>query len=201
MKNLGYAVIVFFLGPVLPALAALTLNPASQVYLSGDSTLHPYSSTSTLTQVTAELSSGSADLKNITLRAPFQKFEVIIPVKGLKSGESGLDKNMYKALKAEKAPDIHFTLGHYEVIPSTVASGFPFKASGQLSIAGVQKDVTLTGMAQPDSDALRVDGQYDLLMTDYGIKPPKLLMGAIKVANPVIVHYHLLFKFTQGEKK
>jgi hypothetical protein len=29
------------------------------------------------------------------------------------------------------------------------------------------------------------------LMTDYGIKPPTLMMGTIKVRNPVSVHFDL----------
>jgi polyisoprenoid-binding protein YceI len=199
IKNI--LIVALFLGTVVPAHALLVLGPESRVYLTGDSTLHPYASTSTLTRVTAELSSVDSDLNDIARRAPFQKFEVVIPVKGLKSGESGLDKNMVKALKADQAPEIDFTLTRYEVLPSTAGRGLPFKATGRLAIAGVEKDVTLTGTMRPDSDTLHVDGEYGLLMTDYGIKPPKLLMGAIKVADPVIVHYHLLFKLTQGEKK
>ncbi len=190
------------------AVDSLTLNPGSHIYLSGTSTLHPYASTSTLTQIVAVLTSvhgaevaapASAVLTDIARRAPFQKFEVTIPIKGLKSGESGLDKNLYKAMKASDVPEIRFTLTHYEAIPSASEAIFPFKVTGELSIAGVQKEINLTGTAQPSPDALTMDGQYELLMSDYGIKPPKLLLGAIKVADPVVIHFHLIFVIQKGE--
>jgi len=179
----------------------LALSPESHIYLSGTSTLHPYASTSTLTQIVAVLTSGTttpAVFTDMARRAPFQKFEVDIPVKGLKSGESGLDKNLYKALKMGDVPDILFTLAHYESSPAAAEGSFPFKASGQLSIAGVQKDVVITGTARPSPDELVIDGQYDLKMSDYGIKPPTLLLGAIKVADPVVIHFHLTFVIQKG---
>ena len=74
----------------------------------------------------------------------------------------------------------------------------PYKATGQLTIAGVQKDVALTGTAQPQADTLVMNGQYDLRMSDYGIKPPTLLLGAIKVADPVVIHFHLKFVIQKG---
>jgi len=211
MKKI-YLIAAILILSTIPAQAAvsLTLSPESHVYLTGTSTLHPYASTSTLTQIIAVLAPGNvaeatapapAVLVDIARRAPFQKFEVTIPVKGLKSGESVLDKNMYKALKAGDAPEIRFVLGHYEAQPVTSDNSLPYKASGQLSIAGVQKDVVLTGTARPGPDALVMDGQYELRMSDYEIKPPKLLLGAIKVADPVTIHFHLLFQLTKGASK
>jgi len=192
-------------GRVLYAASSLTLLPASSLWLTGTSTLHPYASTSTLTHVVADLTSGNgveatapagAVLSDIASRAPFQKFELMVPVKGLKSGESGLDKNMYKALKATDAPEIRFVLNHYDATASGAEGPLSFKAAGQLSIAGVQKDVVLTGSAQAKAEGLTMEGQYELRMSDYGIKPPTLLLGAINVADPVVIHFRLLFQLS-----
>jgi len=205
-KKLRIAAVIFILCPtaflyaVDAAPANLMLSPESRIYLTGNSTLHPYASTSTLTQIVAVLALGNnAVFMDIARRAPFQKFEVTIPVKGLKSGESGLDKNMYKALKSGDAPEIRFVLSHYEALPSASDSILSYKAAGQLFIAGMQKDVVLTGTAMPSPDALAVEGQYELRMSDYGIKPPTLLLGAIKVADPVVIHFHLKFVIQKGE--
>ncbi len=178
----------------------LGLRPDSRLYLTGDSTLHPYGSTSTLTQVTAVLSSVSTStaLMDVARQAPFQKFEVTVPVQGLKSGDSGLDKNLYKAMKVTQYPEIYFVLDHYEKQPEIPDSPLSFKASGRLTIAGVHKDIVLTGKAQPHNGVLLVEGQYDLRMSDYGIKPPTLLLGAIRVADPVVIHFHLLFELIKG---
>jgi polyisoprenoid-binding protein YceI len=195
------------LGPAAHAANSFILQPESRLWLAGTSTLHPYSSTSTLTQISVDLAPDTASqatlpvdtvLSDIAHRAPFQRFEVVIPVKGLKSGESGLDKNMYKALKADRAPEIRFTLTRYE--SSLAADGsLPFRATGPLSIGGVQKDITLEGTAKPGPTELLVEGQYRLLMSDYGIKPPTLMLGAIKVHDPVIIHFHLVFQISNSE--
>jgi len=175
----------------------------THLWLSGNSTFHPYESTSTLTEITAGLAP-DADrpstapvqrvLEDIARRAPFQRFDVVIPVRGLKSGESLLDKNLYKALKAKDFPEIRFSLQSYRTSPAGEGDAIPFEAVGLLFISGVQKPVTLNGTARVQNDQLRVDGDYDLLMTDYGVKPPTLFLGAIKVADPVEIHFRLVFE-------
>jgi len=196
-----------FLFAADPTPTLLALSSGSHVYLTGNSTLHPYASTSTLTQIVAVLAYRNvaeatapvvAVLTDIIHRAPFQKFEVTIPVKGLKSGESGLDKNLYKAMKSDQTPEIHFTLTHYEASPAAADGSVPFQAAGQLSIAGVVKDITLQGTARLATPGLVMDGEYGLKMSDFGIKPPKLLLGTIKVADPVLIHFHLPFELKRG---
>ena len=41
---------------------------------------------------------------------------------------------------------------------------------------------------------LQVSGVYELRMSDYGLKPPKLMMGAFKVDDPIKVNFDLLLQ-------
>jgi hypothetical protein len=41
---------------------------------------------------------------------------------------------------------------------------------------------------------LHVNGVYELRMTDYGLKPPTLMFGRIKVGETVMVGFDLLLK-------
>jgi len=183
------------------AAPSLTASNASHVWLVGESTLHPYHSTATVTefmlQWTPEVAQSTAPVGELLAlaaqRAPFQTFDLVIPVKDLKSGEARLDKNMQEALKIKTAPAIEYKMTGYHAQPAT-DKGIAFEAPGTLSIAGVIKEVTLTGIARATADSLVVDGQYTLKMTDYGIKPPTLLMGTIRVADPVTIHFHLQFQ-------
>jgi len=177
----------------------LISSTESKLWLSGTSTLHPYGSTSTLTQISAEVSADAVDATDVARRGPLTHFDLIIPVKGLKSGESGLDKNLYKALKEEQSPEIHFHLIQYKAMTVLEDGALSFQATGALSIAGAQKDIVLTGTAKPAADYLLLDGEYKLLMSDYGVKPPTLMFGAIKVGDPVVVHFHLKFVIKKGE--
>jgi hypothetical protein len=171
-----------------PALQ-LRLEAASRVWLEGTSTLHPFSSTSTA--VAVKLDPGAAaSPQEIAQHGP-ELFTVTIPVKTLKSGESGLDKNLYKAMQARAYPEIRFLLRHYAA--AVGADDVPFKAEGQLTIHGVEKPVTLEGTGRTDSQTLVADGTYSLLMSDYGVKPPRLMLGMLKVGDRVVIRFHLQF--------
>src|ERR1700747_2546253 len=87
--------ILVLAGSAAYAAPSLALGPGSRIWLTGTSTLHPYSSNSTLTKISADLAPDAvaqatgpveAVLADLAHRAPFQHFEVIIPVSGLKSG-------------------------------------------------------------------------------------------------------------------
>jgi polyisoprenoid-binding protein YceI len=180
--------------------AALTLEPNSTLWLVGDSTLHPFTSRTSQIQTAAQVDLGAStaqDVLNAVLqRQGLKTFDVSIPVKSLKSNESGLDKNMYKALKADACPSIDFHMTQYKVKTSS-AEEQPVRASGTLRVACQEKAVTLDTNVIPETGVLHVNGQYTLMMTDYGVKPPSMMMGAIKVKNPVVIHFDLLYGISQ----
>jgi polyisoprenoid-binding protein YceI len=165
----------------------------------GDSTLHPFTSRTTQLkasgtldpQVTAELSAPPI-FDAVLARSALKTFDVVIPVVSLKSKESGLDKNMDKALKAESCPDISFHLSNYSVSKDTTsAAAFHASVNGTLTIACQERPVTLETRLTSGPETLHVQGDYTLLMTDYGIKPPTMMMGTIKTKNPVVIHFDL----------
>ena len=171
--------------------ASLSVNPESSLWLVGDSTLHPFTSKTSELTITSELAPGSGDaLAAILDKQSLTKFEFSLPVTSLKSKEKGLDKNMYKALNAEKCPTIDFHMTKYEVRTSSWEER-PAQASGTLRINCQEKPVTLDVSLKSESGALRVKGQYTLKMTEYGVKPPSLMLGTIKVKDPVVIHYDL----------
>jgi len=167
--------------------AALSLKPQSKLWIEGDSTLHRWSSTSTTLGFQAESPQGALD--KIVENGLVAGMKVTIPVASLQSGEKGLDKNMRKALKAEANPDIVFTMSGYKV--ALDPNGSRFVASGTLAIAGEKKEVSIEAPFRLENGQVVIDGQYPLLMTDYGVKPPTLMLGAIKVDNRVAVKFHL----------
>jgi polyisoprenoid-binding protein YceI len=116
-------------------------------------------------------------------------FEIAIPVTTLSSPREGLDKNMYKALKAEQFSDITFSLSRIE----RGAAPGAFRGIGKLSIAGVEKEVTLDLAIQKSASTLTVKGGLALLMTDYGIKPPKAMLGMLTTDPKVTIAFETVF--------
>jgi polyisoprenoid-binding protein YceI len=199
-------IVALTLTSALSMVTAVNAAPISlktgRLWLSGDSTLHPYFSTATLMTMTGTANASSA-LADIIRKDEPIKLTVTIPVNGLKSGESGLDKNMYAALKAKDSPLITFKLTGYKVlIDSTSQRSESVKAEGLLSIAGVEKPISIDATATGSNGGLHVWGQKELLMTNFGVTPPTLLFGTIKVRNPVVIHFDfVLIGKTDAETK
>ncbi len=159
-------------------------NTESLLWLVGDSSLHAYSSTAQNLKVDFE--SGAPVLMQLK-SGQLKTLKVTVPVNDMRSGRGGLDKNMQKALKAGEHPNIVFQMETYEVLPST--GPLLVKAAGVLEVAGVKKPVVLEARLTLDGSGARLEGTKELLMTDFGIKPPKVLM--IKTTNEVKVCFDL----------
>jgi polyisoprenoid-binding protein YceI len=168
-------------------LLILTLPAAAQaapdrVWLNGDSTLHAFSSTATIVNIQAVFAKGLPGT-----------LEVEIPLSGLKSHSAGLDKNMRKALKEEKTPVLRFELTRYDA-GAERPGPFAIKAEGKLTIAGVTRETVLEAAGQVEKDGLHVIGTKELLMTDFGIAPPTMMMGTIKTADRIVVGFDVTLK-------
>ena len=116
-------------------------------------------------------------------------FEVAIPATSLTSPRECVDKNMHKALKAEQFADIRFRLKGVE--PAAAGS---YAEAGWLTVAGVEKPVTLNLQVRRTAAALAVTGTTDLLMTDYGVTPPKAMMGMLKTNPKVQIKIELVLE-------
>lgn len=179
--------------PGAPA-PALTLARGSRLWLEGDSTLHAYSSRATRLDVQADLAAplpanGEQARAAVTAGA-LKGLRVSVPVAGLKSGESGLDKNLDKALRQDAAPYIRFILLDYRTAEAKDGA-LVVTARGRLAVAGVERETTVEGTCRFDAGGIEVSGTKDVLMSDYGVKPPVLMFGAIKTADKVVVHFEL----------
>jgi polyisoprenoid-binding protein YceI len=108
-------------------------------------------------------------------------FEIALRADSLRSTKNDLDKNMHKALKAEQHPEIAFRL--------TTLGADAKKAVGVLRVAGVEREVTLDVTVTRRDATLVVSGQTAFLMTDFGITPPKAMLGMLKTDPKVTITF------------
>ena len=159
------------------------LSSSSVLWLEGDSTLHPYSSTATVLEATLTLP--DEPMAALARRAP-ARLELRVPVKELRSAHAGLDKNLRAALRAEEHPFIGFSLSTY------TASGGRVSAQGTLTVAGSTRAATIEAAYAVDgAGGLMLRGEKALLMTEFGVHPPTLMLGAVKTADRVVVKFRL----------
>jgi polyisoprenoid-binding protein YceI len=115
-----------------------------------------------------------------------------VPVRSIKCGSGKMDDNLYKALKADDAPQISYILGSFDVQPGADDS-YTLKTVGSLTIAGTQKTVNMDVTTKRLADgSLRAEGELPLLMTDFGVKPPTALLGTLRTSNEVKVKFELV---------
>lgn len=171
-----------------PLFDPLKLRPESKLWFDGKSTVRDWSCKATQIDAAIDAEAGAVAnvlggkkaVKTVTLTFPTAKLDC----------ENGtMNGHMMKALNATTQRNITFTLTGYEL-----AAGAPVKGtlSGALTINGVTKPISMPAeYAAVPGGALRVTGKYALLMTDWNVQPPKLMMGALKVDPTITVNFDL----------
>ena len=184
----AFALIAGLLPYVVAAAAAPLAIDTARVTIHGTSNVHEYSASTTHVRVTrAQLGgavAGPEFWENALKPGRVEAFEIAIAAATLTSPKDGLDRNMHKALQVDKNPDITFRLLRIEAGQAGALKGI-----GMLMIAGVEREVALNLKTERKDATLTVTGKVDLLMTDYGIKPPKAMLGMLKTDPKVTVTF------------
>jgi len=175
------------------------LGAGSTLWIEGTSTLHDWSARTDSSVLVFKVAGGTAkpaDAPGIEAQVRAQAVHgvgVDVPVHSLRSKDEKLDKNMWKAMRTDEFPNIHFELSSYA--PGPPRSGndtLAIQAKGTLTICGKSRPIDLDAAAYKGGGGLWLVGSEELLMSEYGIKPPKMMMGTIKVGDKIQVHYRLL---------
>lgn len=117
-----------------------------------------------------------------------------VPVVDLKSGKSSMDSRAYSALKSKQYSHIVFVLTSATIIPEQ-KDKFRIKTTGNLSIAGVTKKITLdVGCKLDIGGTITCNGSEKLKMTDYQIKPPVYMLGALKTGDELTIGFAVTVK-------
>ena len=193
-KQIWVLIAIFtFAFSILRAQSVYKLNDSKEIAmkLSGTSTLHKWdmNAGSFTGQALFGFKPGSAteltSLKSLTF---------VLAVINLSSGEKGLDKNAYKALKASDYKDIDYKLLSATITPEK-DNKYLIKAHGNLTIAGVTKEVTMDVECIVNKDAtITCIGSEKLNMTDYAVKPPTFMLGAMKTGDAITLNFTLVYK-------
>jgi polyisoprenoid-binding protein YceI len=158
----------------------------SKMWIDGTSTVKSFTCRATV--LTAALTTNPLR-PNLAIQDLVNAGELSIPVAKLDCGNGTMNDHMRKALKATTHEFITFRLVSYEAL-----EGANMKIVGKLTIAGKENDIEIPATALDDGTGkLRLQGQKEIRMTEYGVKPPSLMLGAMKVRDPVVVHFNVLF--------
>lgn len=169
--------------PALLAAASLPLSfqPGSRVWVSGTSTVRGWRCEST--QVTGTAQADGTELSQVAQ----SRGEIIIPLSSLDCRNGTMNGHMRTALKASEHPTLRFRATSVAV----TAEG-AVRMTGPLTIAGQTREVTIIGTAARQNGTLRVTGTKAITMTDFGVTPPRLMAGTMRVHAPVTVGFDVV---------
>lgn len=120
-------------------------------------------------------------------------FKIIIPANSFESESYTMNNHAKEALKTKKNPNIVFIL---KKIEQMVVQGDKtrMRISGDLTVAGITKPITLNANVSPSDNGLLFQGKHALKMSDFEIEPPTFILGGIKTQDDVMVSFRVYVK-------
>jgi polyisoprenoid-binding protein YceI len=168
----------------------LIIQPESRVWVAGKSTVRDFTCTATAVEGSIQTSPNATVLSLEGLET-VTAVELRIPVAQLACGNGTMDGHMKKALKASAHEAIVFRMEGYSTT-AVDADTTTLELRGVLAIAGAEQPVVLTAAATYESDGtLRIQGSQAVTMSEWGVKPPSLMLGTMKVRDNVVVHFDI----------
>lgn len=161
-------------------------NNTSFLEVHGTSSLHDW-------HVDAEEQSGKIVITN-TENLEIKSLSFSVKAESLKSGKSSMDNNTYKALNTDDYKTIDFKLNSVKQVEKVKENSFKVSVLGNMTISGVTKTITLELTIKLDGTKVLIEGEKSILMTDYGIDPPKALLGTIKTGNKINIIFKSVFE-------
>ena len=189
---LALAILVPASGAWTVANEQLMLQPQSRLWIDGTSTIRSFTCKAVEVNAVVEAKDANAIPTLLTGEKGVKAVQVTVPAERIDCGNGTMNEHMRKALKVAESPTITFELTDYDVTKS--AEGISGTIRGTLDLGGVKKPIALQATGAPEAGMLHINGVYELRMTDYGLKPPSLMFGRIKVAETVKVGFDLLLK-------
>jgi hypothetical protein len=126
------------------------------------------------------------DVRGVTVR---------VPVSALRCQSGPMERSMRRALKADRDSAALHISGRFE-IADELPPAKPDERDlvGALRVAGTERNVFLRARIHQDADgSMRVVSAVPLTLTSFGITPPRVLFGAVRARDAVMVEVELRY--------
>ena len=86
-----------------------------------------------------------------------------------------MKQHLMDAMKPDKFPEIVYKLEKYDM------AGAQAQATGSITIGGVTAPITFPVLLKAAPEGVQIEGDKRLDMTKFGIEPPVVMLGMLKV--------------------
>ena len=184
------ALAMFAIAAAQTAPVALKVSADSRLWFEGTSTVRNWNCQAGQFDAAIDADEG-APAAVLNGRKAVRTVRLTVPVAQLDCNDNNtMNRHMWKALESGRHATIQFALASYELVQSPARGTL----TGTLTLRGVALPVTIPVEFTDAKGALKVTGSYALKMTNWGVEPPKLMFGAMKVGETVTVRFELLLQ-------
>jgi polyisoprenoid-binding protein YceI len=186
---------------LLPAVARgqeselkLSAQAASKLWVEGKSSVRDWKCDATKIEATVTGTAVAATASAKDVGAAAKRAVLTIPVAQLDCRNGTMNSHMRKALKADANKTIQYRIATWELTPRSDDSA-SVKTSGTLALAGAEKPISVELTAKrAAAGTWHLTGSKTFQMTEWGIKPPSLMLGTMKVRDPVTIRFELVLE-------
>lgn len=180
---------LLFAGLLMAGSTTYQFDNASTITIDGTSNVRGWSCEASQMAGTLEGQASEQSLSAVT------GVRLTIPVQGIECGNGQMNSKVRESLNASQNATIRFTLRNAEVGAPDAQGNVRVNASGQLSIAGVERSVRVVANGTPAGNGrFRLTGEVPVKMSDYGISPPTAMLGALRTADDVMVAFDVIVR-------
>ena len=173
--------------------APLDLQTESKLWVAGSSTVRSFQCQASAFEAKVESAGADAVTSILAGDKAVSNVEVTVPAEKLDCRNGTMNEHMRKALKAKEFPTIVFRAASYDLARSSDSVGVAL--DGSLTLGGAQKPISVKATAKRGADGtLVVTGTREIRMTEFGLKPPTLMLGTMKVDEKVTVGFEVVLK-------
>lgn len=178
----------------------VSIDPASELTLYGSSNVNKFKCdcTDQFPRSTVKFNKGKSGTS-----ATFSNAILDLGVAALDCGNKMMNKDLQRTLKGDEYPRIRIELVQVKQLddeklkePGTWATQV---VEAGLTIAGVRKTIDLSVRTQQtEPGRFRFVSDKNILMTDFGLTPPRALMGTIRVNDLIRIHMDMIVEVEKG---
>jgi polyisoprenoid-binding protein YceI len=187
------------LAALVPLMAASTrapldVQPESRLWIAGTSTVRSFQCQAGAFDAKVESVSGADAVAAVLAgEKAVSGVEVVIPAEKLDCRNGTMNEHMRKAIRANEFPTIVFRASSYDLAGAN--DGVAVTLTGSLTLGGVEKPITVEALAKSGAHGtLTVSGTHEVRMTEFGLKPPTLMLGTMKVGEKITVGFDIVLK-------
>ncbi|AOW09263.1 YceI family protein [Flavobacterium gilvum] len=177
------ALLVLVVSVSVNAQKAYNLDDKTSFSVNGTSTMHDWEMKSASKTGTANLTVTNSKLVDIN------SIDITLPAESIKSEKKSMDKVAYETLKTDKFKNIKYVLKDAEKVNETT-----WNLTGTYTIAGVSKVFkTQVKSTVAANGTVTLQGSNKITFTEFGMKSPTAMFGAIKTGEDLTIKFNLNF--------